>query len=184
MIYLIRHGLDDESKIGGWSDVSLTNEGIKQVEKAKKYIIDNLSFEKIISSDVKRAKETSQIINKNLNKKITYTKKLREQSKGKYNGVKKSDLDKNDYFLGNIKIYDKYPEGESLLNLYERIKGAMEYIMSFEDDTLIVTHRGVINMLYYILTNTPLDMDKKQFGVTHATLHELDKKKLSIRKVI
>ena len=75
MIYLIRHGLDDESRIGGWSDVSLTNEGIKQVEKAKKYIIDNLSFEKIISSDVKRAKETTKIINKNLNKKITYTKK-------------------------------------------------------------------------------------------------------------
>ena len=152
MIYLIRHGLDDESKIGGWSDVSLTNEGIKEVEKAKKYIIDNLSFEKIISSDVKRAKETSQIINKNLNKKITYTKKLREQSKGKYNGVKKSDLDKNDYFLGNIKIYDKYPEGESLLDLYYKVEKLLNNINKW-DNTLLVTHRGVINMFYYLLNN-------------------------------
>ena len=32
MIYLLRHGLDDESKIGGWSDVSLTEDGIKQVK--------------------------------------------------------------------------------------------------------------------------------------------------------
>lgn len=35
MIYLLRHGLDDESKIGGWSDVGLTKEGIKQIKEAK-----------------------------------------------------------------------------------------------------------------------------------------------------
>ena len=27
MIYLLRHGLDDEEYIGGWSDVGLTFEG-------------------------------------------------------------------------------------------------------------------------------------------------------------
>lgn len=182
MIYLIRHGLDDESKIGGWSDVSLTNEGIKQVEKAKKYIIDNLSFEKIISSDVKRAKETSQIINKNLNKKITYTKKLREQSKGKYNGVKKSDLDKNDYFLGNIKIYDKYPEGESLLDLYYKVEKLLNNINKW-DNTLLVTHRGVINMFYYLLNNEKLDMNKKRFNVDHASIHKLDLKNMTIERI-
>lgn len=182
MIYLIRHGLDDESKIGGWSDVSLTNEGIKQVEKAKKYIIDNLSFEKIISSDVKRAKETSQIINKNLNKKITYTKKLREQSKGKYNGVKKSDLDKNDYFLGNIKIYDKYPEGESLLDLYYKVEKLLNSINKW-DNTLLVTHRGVINMFYYLLNNEKLDMNKKRFNVDHASIHKLDLKNMTIERI-
>lgn len=182
MIYLIRHGLDDESRIGGWSDVSLTNEGIKQVEKAKKYIIDNLSFEKIISSDVKRAKETSQIINKNLNKKITYTKKLREQSKGKYNGVKKSDLDKNDYFLGNIKIYDKYPEGESLLDLYYKVEKLLNNINKW-DNTLLVTHRGVINMFYYLLNNEKLDMNKKRFNVDHASIHKLDLKNMTIERI-
>lgn len=182
MIYLIRHGLDDESRIGGWSDVSLTNEGIKEVEKAKKYIIDNLSFEKIISSDVKRAKETSQIINKNLNKKITYTKKLREQSKGKYNGVKKSDLDKNDYFLGNIKIYDKYPEGESLLDLYYKVEKLLNNINKW-DNTLLVTHRGVINMFYYLLNNEKLDMNKKRFNVDHASIHKLDLKNMTIERI-
>ena len=182
MIYLIRHGLDDESRIGGWSDVSLTNEGIKEVEKAKKYIIDNLSFEKIISSDVKRAKETSQIINKKKNKKITYTKKLREQSKGKYNGVKKSDLDKNDYFLGNIKIYDKYPEGESLLDLYYKVEKLLNNINKW-DNTLLVTHRGVINMFYYLLNNEKLDMNKKRFNVDHASIHKLDLKNMTIERI-
>ena len=31
MIYLMRHGQDDENYIGGWSDVSLIPEGIVQV---------------------------------------------------------------------------------------------------------------------------------------------------------
>ncbi len=35
--------------------------------------------------------------------------------------------------------------------------------MKIEDGTLLVTHRGVINMIYLILNNIELDMDKKQF---------------------
>ena len=31
MIYFLRHGLDDERFIGGWSDVDLIPEGIEQV---------------------------------------------------------------------------------------------------------------------------------------------------------
>lgn len=182
MIYLIRHGLDDESRIGGWSDVSLINEGIKQVEDAEKFIYDNLSFERIISSDVKRAKETTKIINKNLNKKITYTKKLREQSKGKYNGVLKTNLDKNDYYLGNIKIYDKYPEGESLLDLYYKVEKLLNNIDKW-DNSLLVTHRGVINMFYYLLNNKKLDMNKKRFNVDHASIHKLDLKNMTIERI-
>ena len=74
MIYLLRHGLDDESKIGGWSNVSLTKEGIDQVKDARKYIEQNIHFKEIISSDIKRAKQTTEIINEKLNKKIIYTK--------------------------------------------------------------------------------------------------------------
>ena len=53
----------------------------------------------------------------------------------------------------------------------------------YEDNSLIVTHRGVINMIYYILTNTPLDMDKKRFDVDHLSIHELDLNKKVIRRI-
>ena len=99
MIYLLRHGLDDEKYIGGWSDVSLVRDGIKQVELVKDYVSNNIEFNKIISSDILRAKQTAEIINKNFNKEIIYTDLLREQSKGDYNGKLKSSIDDNDYFL-------------------------------------------------------------------------------------
>ena len=74
MIYLLRHGLDDESKIGGWSDVGLTKEGIKQIKEAKNFITENISFRDIVSSDIKRASESAKIINEDFNKKMDYLK--------------------------------------------------------------------------------------------------------------
>ncbi len=88
MIYLLRHGEDDETYIGGHSDVALTNNGILQIQniaeelKKGKYKID-----RIISSDIKRARQTTEIVNKNLNLPVEYTEMLRELDKGKLNGM-------------------------------------------------------------------------------------------------
>lgn len=68
--YLIRHGQDDDSVRGGWSDCPLTVLGIQQSTA----LSDNLSnnFEhynigKIYSSDIARAKQTATIIADKLN---------------------------------------------------------------------------------------------------------------------
>ena len=52
-----------------------------------------------------------------------------------------------------------------------------------EDDTLLITHRGVINMIYYILNNKELDLNKKQFGVVTASVHEFDKENNTIKRI-
>jgi len=36
MIYLMRHGQDDETYVGGWSDVSLIPKGKEEVKEAEK----------------------------------------------------------------------------------------------------------------------------------------------------
>ena len=57
------------------------------------------------------------------------------------------------------------------------------YIIIKLDNVLLITHRGNINMIYFILENRLPDMDKKQFGVEHASLHELDTNKMLIKKI-
>ena len=42
MIYLLRHGEDNETRVGGYSDVSLTDIGKSQIEQIAKYIKENL----------------------------------------------------------------------------------------------------------------------------------------------
>lgn len=82
MIYFIRHGLDDENYIGGWSNVPLTNIGRKQIENSANWIKENLNVKKIISSDILRARESAIIIGNILNMDVTYLDSLREQNKG------------------------------------------------------------------------------------------------------
>lgn len=184
MIYFIRHGLDDENYIGGWSNVPLTNIGRKQIENSANWIKENLNVKKIISSDILRARESVIIIGNILNMDVTYLDSLREQNKGIYNGLERKKLKQVDKaFIKNVQVDTIYPDGESLKNLYGRICKLIDELDAFENDTLIVTHRGVINMIYYNLLDIPLDMNKERFLVTHGSVHEYDKNKKMIRRI-
>lgn len=51
MIYLMRHGLDDERFIGGYSNNHLTNDGVRSVCQARDYIVNKgLVINKIFTS--------------------------------------------------------------------------------------------------------------------------------------
>ena len=56
-------------------------------------------------------------------------------------------------------------------------------IMDKWDNDLLVTHRGVINMIYYLLNNKKPDMYKDSFNVTHASVHKLDLKNKNIERI-
>lgn len=184
MIYLIRHGLDDERFIGGYSNVGLTKEGINQIHKSSIWLKENVrNINKIYTSDVKRAIQSAQIINSYFNLEIETTDTLRELDKGLLNGLDKEIAKTNypDYIeVNNINI--KYPDGESMLDLYNRIKKLLDTINNY-DNSLIITHRGVINMIYILLNNDELTMDKEKYNVTHASVHELNLEKKMIRRI-
>lgn len=56
-----------------------------------------------------------------------------------------------------------------MLNLYERIKIYLAKL-KYVDNTLLVTHRGVINMFYYLSNDIELSMDKESFEVVHGSM--------------
>ena len=73
MIYLVRHGLDDESFIGGYSNIGLIDVGIKQIHDVGKWILQNdFDIRKIYSSDIKRALQSARIIGEYLNLDILF----------------------------------------------------------------------------------------------------------------
>lgn len=188
MLYLMRHGLDDETYVGGWSDVGLVSKGIDQVIEAANSLknSDDIIINNIVSSSVKRAEETAQIVAQIMGiNSYSVSSTLKEQNKGDLNGMPIEEVNSlYPEYASNVDINTTYPNGESLIDLYKRIKDNLEYFNSLADGTLLITHRGVINMLYYILNDIPLDMDKGKFAVTHASIHEYDSKNKSIRKVL
>jgi len=176
MIYFMRHGLDDERFVGGWSDVSLISEGREQVREASEFIKNNLDIKDIYSSDIRRAYESARIVAARIHKPIFLSSKLRELNKGVFNGELKTGLKViND-------IYTMYLGGESFYDFYNRIKRDLDFILSHEN-SLIVTHRGVINAIYYIMNGMEIDLDKEQFDVEHASIHEYDNTLKKIKRI-
>ena len=101
MIYLMRHGKDDERYVGGYSDVDLTREGQRQVLDSALWLKKNdVDVTRIYSSDVRRAVSSANIVSSILHKKVIIDSNLRELDKGILNGmlVKKALVDYPEYF--------------------------------------------------------------------------------------
>lgn len=155
-IILVRHGETELNTAGiffGVMDPELTEKGIEQAKRAKK-ILEDLEYHKIYTSDLKRAKETAEIINyKNID--MILTEDLREINFGIFEGykyeellekypieVKKSQEDWKNY---------NYETGESVLQLQKRAINFIEKELDLYKNTVLVTHWGVINTIlsYY-----------------------------------
>lgn len=181
MVYFLRHGEDDESYIGGWSDVGLTENGKNQVCEICA-LLQVLPIQKIVSSDVLRAKQTAVIVSEILGVPVEYSAKFRELHKGLLTGLKKEIAHEKFPLYEDVEIDTRYPEGESMLDLYYRVQVLLKEIEGW-DDVLIVTHRGVINMVYFLMENRLPDKDKQQFQVTHASVHAWNPKQKKIGRL-
>lgn len=180
-IFLVRHGDDDEQYRGGWSSLPLTQLGIEKVKKLADFFSneqEDIKIDRIISSDLKRAKMTADIINEKLNVKIKYDERLRENNNGILAGMLNEEAIKkfpNMYF--SILEYDeRFPEGESPKEFYERIKEAFFSIVNENNDVenlMLVTHAGVINIIYHIISNIEWSNKQKKLKISKTSITKI-----------
>ena len=162
MIYIIRHGQTDwniEHRTQGQTDIDLNANGIKQAEQISLKIA-NLKIDDIISSDLKRAYMTAQIINRRFNKTIETDKRLREFCFGKLEGIVRDKITKETW-----KSFDENPKqfnAESREEIFDRIKSFIDdKAKNINKNILVVTHGGPIRMIKYYLDNGDSYNDKK-----------------------
>lgn len=157
MLFVARHGQtiwNKENKVCGITDVELTEFG-KEQAKSLAYQVQENQISLIISSPLKRAIETSNIVAEVCNIPIEIDERLIEQNYGIYEGVDR----KNDAFLNNKRCFAfKYPKGESMMQLAYRIYGFLDEIKyKYKDkNILIISHGGVcrvINSYFSDMTN-------------------------------
>ena len=163
MIYIIRHGQTDwniEHRTQGQTDIVLNTNGIKQAELITQKIA-NLKIDSIISSDLKRAYMTAQIINKKFNKTIETDKRLREFSFGTLEGITRDKITQETWekFNENPKQFN----AETKEEIFNRIKSFIKDMKSEikNKKVLVVTHGGPIRMIKYYLDNGDNYSDKK-----------------------
>lgn len=177
--YLVRHGKDDETVRGGWSDHPLTVAGIHQAERLAKDIADmkeKLAIRYIYSSDLCRTMQTAQIIADRLRLPVKPLPQFREVNNGDLAGMK-NDIAMVRYpglFWNQMKWEQCYPGGESPSQFYERINAAWadfsKEILSENENVMLVTHGGVIHVIRTILENRPYSNSEKHRKVNHAEM--------------
>lgn len=179
ILYLVRHGQDDNTVRGGWSDSPLTEEGKRQSKALADEILlrkDELAIRRILSSDLPRARETARPTADLLNLPVELRAAFREVNNGDLAGMK-NDLALVRYpglFWNTLKWEERYPCGESPREFYERIERAWNQLSSElilrGENTMLVTHSGVIHVIRHLIQGTRYSNADKQISVPHAIL--------------
>ncbi len=154
MIYLVRHGESSANinkRFCGITDVELSDLGRKQAEETGLYFKD-LNISKIYASPLKRAYETARIISLKTDVKVITTDCLMEVNFGIFENMTWDEIaanykDETDCWIALGHNY-KFPKGESYADIINRIAAFIENI---EENTVIVTHFGVIQSILLYL---------------------------------
>lgn len=152
MIYLVRHGQTDwnvEHRTQGHLDIPLNETGRNEARICKEKLA-NIKIDKIISSDLSRAKETAAIINENFSLPITYDSRIRELNFGDLQGVLAKDISDKNWYLLNHEPHKIH--AEPLADVYKRMKHFFDEIDPGKN-TLVVGHGGTVRMAMYLSHN-------------------------------
>ena len=156
--YLVRHGKDDGTVRGGWSQQPLTNEGKAQADELASFVQgSDLAIKHIYSSDLLRAMQTAQSVSDKLHLPIVPMPEFREVNNGDLAGIK-NELANKMYpglYWNTLDWEQRYPGGESPREFYERISTAWDAFQKMalnrNENVLLVTHGGVINVILSIV---------------------------------
>lgn len=179
----VRHGKDDDRYRGGWNQLDLIAEGHKQAQQLAKYLKEYNSEYKIthiISSDLPRAKTTAKYIANELNLPMIEDRRIRETNNGDLAGMLNDEALKKypGLFFGSLEMDEPYPNGESPQAFYLRIKTWFEDFMAehenMNENTLIVTHSGVINIIYHLVNHILWNNQSNPHKISHCSIHVLN----------
>lgn len=172
-VKFVRHGETDLNnpvrKMQGISNYDLNINGIRQAEITRDKLA-NEEFDIIISSPLKRARHTAEIINEVKNIPLIFDDRLIERNYGKLEGeVFNKEYCNLDYDFESV-------DGEPIDKYTARLK---EFIFDIkkkypDKKVLVVAHNGIISVISCILEGEPEDRNFESRGIKNGEVKEFD----------
>jgi probable phosphoglycerate mutase len=137
-LYLVRHGETEDNVnqiLQGQTDGKLTIKGIGQARELRDKLANN-HFDAIISSDLKRAVDTAEILNEPHHLNLEQTLLLRERDWGDFTGR----------FIPDIQE-EKFPENvETVDAMFARAMNFITYVkVTYRDKDVLAIGHGLFN---------------------------------------
>ncbi|POZ62690.1 histidine phosphatase family protein [Chromobacterium alticapitis] len=179
---LVRHGETNwnrEYRLQGHTDIPLNATGQEQAGQLAQAFRADHPFQALYVSDLIRTRQTAAPLLAKLRLSAHYTPQLRERHMGALQGLTYTEAAER-----IPQVYQRHqardPDydlegGESLHRFSARILDGLADIAARHpgQDVLIVTHGGVLDIMYRAATSKPLQ-DKRDFSIPNAALNWLD----------
>ena len=187
-ILFVRHGKDSDQHRGGWSQLDLLPEGKREAEALADYLAqlkEDYHFTKMITSDLKRAETTATILAEALQLPLEKESSLRETNNGDLAGMLNSEADQKfpHLYFRSLAMDEHYPNGESPIEFYQRIKTWFQRFLqennNSDETQIVVTHGGVINIIYHLVNQIEWTNKSNLFHVKHCSISLLNTKTLA-----
>lgn len=170
ILYMIRHGETDwnrQKKMQGQSDIVLNEKGRVAAQKTGEGL-QKVSFDLGITSPLKRAKETAEIILNGREIPLLEEQRIMEIGFGEGEGLacvkdkQSKEPDPNfNYFFARPESYVPPKGGESFEELYRREAAFLEELFAnpaYQDSTILIsTHGAALCGLLRILKKNPVE---------------------------
>lgn len=186
-LVVIRHGQSEADvlkRIEGRADFPLTDLGKKQAALMADWVRANCRPDQILCSTLQRARQTGEILSEKVGVEVQYFEELMEFNNGLVAGLTREEADER-YPLPKVKLpHDKYYEQESLIEFRARAETILSRIIyEYPGDKRIavVSHGGMINMLFRSFLKLPINTDITiSTGDTGIHLWKVEKEKRGI----
>ena len=209
-IYIVRHGqtyINRYNKMQGWCDTPLTDKGIADANEAGE-VLKNISFDIALSSDLKRASDTCDIIMSHNTNRDTLqhiaSPFFREQFCGYFEGM---DSDaawqmiagphgyKNHYDLFQkeplvkvkdwVKEADPFHDAENAEEYWKRLDQGFKLISQLDgaENILLVTHSFTIRSIAAKYGDFDISEGPRNASITIMNMTGKDKKVISYNKM-
>ena len=147
-LYVARHGQTDwnvENKVCGSTNRPLTEQGKEQAKALAEKMKDK-DIDVIIASPMLRAMQTAGAVSIATGIPVIMDERLREHDYGDFEGF---DRSKDEYWQQKYLFATKFPKGESLFDLAQRVYNLLDDVKkAYPDKTvLLVCHGGVSRMI-------------------------------------
>jgi len=180
-LLLVRHGITEFNrarKLTGHSDVELSADGYRQVERLRDRLV-NEKIDAIYSSDLRRALVTAEVISSGHKLAIATCPELREINYGKAEGLTFEEIGRLypevAESVANYSLQLKFPEGESFEGFATRTSAFLGKLEGYapSQTMLIVAHSGPLRVLVCHLLGIDLG-HWRQFRLDFASLSILE----------
>lgn len=172
-LYVVRHGKTEWNKlhkVQGISDIELSIEGIEEAKELRS-LIETLNIDVVISSPLKRTRDTAKIIIQD-KLPINTDDRIIERDWGLNEGMLVDLVDQIDCW--DVILNTNVQNIERVQDLMLRVSEFLEDIkIKYKDkNVLVVTHSAVSRVIHYLLESIPDDGDLTKIDIPNLRVIE------------